>query len=545
MLAGDLKKAGTMKSSFCQIQCNKSGAVRYDRMNGREYVVVPMVMIVEGVLNGSAGPVLYPAEELEKFPASWNHKPVVVYHPELNGQPLSACDPDILTVQGIGLIMNSSWEKEDGKKGKLKAEAWLEQARVEEVDERVAEAIKNNQTLELSTGLFFDAELQEGEFDGRHYKMIARNYRPDHLAVLPDKVGACSVEDGAGFLRANELPDTHFLTIKGRRLFQVKDANGEFDVALIQKAIDQIPSMEMEGVTDNQRAAMLARAKQMLRKAKKMAANARKEKYSFNTIRESLNAAIRNLGGKEMCGRWVVDVFPSTFVFEDNGSMFQQGYKMDGDVAVPTGLPTRVIRRYQYVEAANAKIVSNVQYEELIMTKDEMIAHLIKSGQWDDNDKEFLTAQNEEHLKYLVDKAGKAAPVKPEQLVADNKEAVANATKAGAAGVEPKAPQTVDEYIAAAPEGIREVLNHGLRAHKLAKETLIGKIMANKRNKFTKDQLEAKSLEDLEGMAALVAEDAPVENVTVANYAGQGEVVDNSAEEEPLPIPVMNFSSNQ
>ncbi len=545
MLAGDLKKAGTMKSSFCQIQCNKSGAVRYDRMNGREYVVVPMVMIVEGVLNGSAGPVLYPAEELEKFPASWNHKPVVVYHPELNGQPLSACDPDILTVQGIGLIMNSSWEKEDGKKGKLKAEAWLEQTRVEEVDERVAEAIKNNQTLELSTGLFFDAELQEGEFDGRHYKMIARNYRPDHLAVLPDKVGACSVEDGAGFIRANELPDTHFLTIKGQRLFQVKDANGEFDAALIQKAIDQIPSMEMEGLTDNQRAAMLARAKQMLRKAKKMAANARKEEYSFDTIRESLNAAIRNLGGKETYGRWVVDVFPSTFVFEDNGNMFQQGYKMDGDVAVPTGLPTRVIRRYQYVEAANAKIVSNVQYEELIMTKDEMIAHLIKSGQWDDNDKEFLTAQNEEHLKYLVDKVDKAVPVKSEQLVADNKEAVANATKAGAAGVEPKAPQSVDEYIAAAPEGIREVLNHGLRAHKLAKETLIGKIMANKRNKFTKDQLEAKSLEDLEGMAALVAEDAPVENVTVANYAGQGEVVGNGAEEEPLPIPVMNFGSNK
>jgi len=179
------------------------------------------------------------------------------------------------------------------------------------------------------------------------------------------------------------------------------------------------------------------------------------------------------------------------------------------------------------------------------MTKDEMIAHLIKSGQWDDNDKEFLTAQNEEHLKYLVDKVDKAVPVKSEQLVADNKEAVANATKAGAAGVEPKAPQSVDEYIAAAPEGIREVLNHGLRAHKLAKETLIGKIMANKRNKFTKDQLEAKSLEDLEGMAALVAEDAPVENVTVANYAGQGEVVGNGAEEEPLPIPVMNFGSNK
>lgn len=535
-----------MKSSFCQIQCNKSGAVRYDRMNGKEYVVVPMVMIVEGVLNGSAGPAFYPAEELEKFPASWNHKPVVVYHPELNGQPLSACDPDILTVQGIGLIMNSSWEKEDGKKGKLKAEAWLEQSRVEEVDERVAEAIKSNQMLELSTGLFFDAELKDGEFDGRDYKMVARNYRPDHLAVLPDKVGACSVEDGAGFIRANELPDTHFLTIKGQRLFQVKGANGELDATLIQKAIDEIPSVEMEGVTDNQRAAMLARAKQMLRKAKRMAANAKKEEYSFDTIREALNTAIRSLGGKETYGKWVVDVFPSSFVFEDNGSMYQQNYDMDGDVAVPTGLPTRVIRRYQYVEAANAKIVSNVQYEELTMTKEEMVAHLIKSGQWAENDKAFLTAQNEGQLKHLVEKADKAAPEKPETPVADNKEAVANATKAGAAGIEPKAPQSVDEYVAAAPEGIREVLNHGLRVHKATKEALIGKIMANKRNKFAKNQLEAKSLDDLEGIAALVAEEAPAANGTVANYAGQGEVANNGvADEEPLPIPVMNFGGNK
>ena len=58
--------------------------------------------------------------------------------------------------------------------------------------------------MELSTGLFTDNELSEGEFEGKSYKYIARNYRPDHLALLPDKIGACSVADGAGLLQLNE-----------------------------------------------------------------------------------------------------------------------------------------------------------------------------------------------------------------------------------------------------------------------------------------------------------------------------------------------------
>lgn len=30
---------------------------------------------------------------------------------------------------------------------------------------------------------------------------VARNHRPDHLAILPDQVGACSLADGAGLIR--------------------------------------------------------------------------------------------------------------------------------------------------------------------------------------------------------------------------------------------------------------------------------------------------------------------------------------------------------
>jgi hypothetical protein len=92
-------------------------------------------------------------------------------------------------------------EEEDGK---LKAEAWLEVERVKQVDNRILEALEKGEMVELSTGLFTDNEPTEGDWNGEKYMAIARNFRPDHLAILPDKVGACSIADGAGLLRLNQ-----------------------------------------------------------------------------------------------------------------------------------------------------------------------------------------------------------------------------------------------------------------------------------------------------------------------------------------------------
>ena len=172
--------------------------VRYDKMEGKQYLVVPSIAIVEGVHNGSNGPLLYPKEEIEKTPQVWNTKPVTVYHPEINGRGLSACDPAILDSRKVGEMMNTVAED-----GKLKTELWIDEAAANKVDKRILDAVKNGKMMELSTGLFTDNDLVEGEWNGEPYSAVARNYRPDHLAILPDKIGACSIEDGAGFLRVN------------------------------------------------------------------------------------------------------------------------------------------------------------------------------------------------------------------------------------------------------------------------------------------------------------------------------------------------------
>lgn len=192
--------------SLERIVANVKPAVRRDRMENRDWLVVPMVMLTEGVHAGSNGPLYYPEAELSKTPAVWNHKPIVVYHPEINGVGVSACSPEILTSRKVGVIMNTTY---DAKSGKLRAEAWLDPERVKSVDPRVMDALERNQLVEVSTGLFTDNSKEDGTWGDETYNAIARNYRPDHLAILPDQKGACSIADGAGLLQTNgaEMPE--------------------------------------------------------------------------------------------------------------------------------------------------------------------------------------------------------------------------------------------------------------------------------------------------------------------------------------------------
>ena len=170
---------------------NLGGRVRHEMLEGRQCLVVPTAMIVEGVLNGSNGPLLYPADELAFGPGIWDHRPLVLGHPDG-----TACDPVVLNSRKIGVILNTRW-----KSPKLHTEAWIDVERCSRLDRRILDRLQNGEKVEVSTGLHVNIERRMGEFRGRRYDGIARNYRPDHLAVLPDTVGACSIADGAGMLQ--------------------------------------------------------------------------------------------------------------------------------------------------------------------------------------------------------------------------------------------------------------------------------------------------------------------------------------------------------
>lgn len=195
---------------------NLNGTTRRVRENGVDYIVVPMTTITpNGVLPGSKGSLFYPSQETQNSLDSWNDIPIVVYHPEKNGQHCSAQD---VPEKHIGSLRNSEWNATKG----LQHEGWLEVNALRKADAwlrqqgkpEILPNILNGQPIEVSTGLYTTNITAPGGYamspKGRPYTAVATQFVPDHLAVLPDQVGACSNNDGCGLL-VNERKDASYV----------------------------------------------------------------------------------------------------------------------------------------------------------------------------------------------------------------------------------------------------------------------------------------------------------------------------------------------
>lgn len=171
----------------------KEYEVRYEDHQGRPHIVVPVIMMVEGVHEGSAGPVYHKADELGKVPGSWNGMPVVVNHPQKDGRFVSANLPDVIDQEIVGRVYNSEMDGD-----KLRGEVWLDKERLEKISPQAFEFINDGLPLDVSIGVFTEDDYVTGDWNGEKYNAIARNHRPDHLALLPGGEGACSWDDGCG-----------------------------------------------------------------------------------------------------------------------------------------------------------------------------------------------------------------------------------------------------------------------------------------------------------------------------------------------------------
>jgi hypothetical protein len=159
----------------------------------KAHIVAPVVMMVEGVHHGSQGPLFHSIGELGKFPASWNGIPIVIYHPEEDGQAVSANSPDIIDKEVVGRVYNTNV---DGKK--LKAEIWLDEDKLNTVSPGVLKDMNDGKEIEVSLGMFTENDMTAGVYEGQDYIGVAKSHRPDHLAILPDQIGACSCAKGCG-----------------------------------------------------------------------------------------------------------------------------------------------------------------------------------------------------------------------------------------------------------------------------------------------------------------------------------------------------------
>ena len=174
-------------------------------LNDQSYLTAPVIMIVEGVLNHG----LIQADELH--PEMWNGVPITVGHPlDATGIPHSARQPDVLATCGLGHVFHTTLatsQRQGHPVTSLRGELWINLAQAAQCGaegHQAVEMLESQTPLEVSTAFYSYAERATGSFYGVPYQEIHHRLEPDHLALLPNSTGACSIADGCGAPRLHQ-----------------------------------------------------------------------------------------------------------------------------------------------------------------------------------------------------------------------------------------------------------------------------------------------------------------------------------------------------
>lgn len=176
---------------------NQIGQVRRETHGGVDYLIAPVTAIIEGVLNER----FVPAAVIEASTYSWQGTPVPLGHPQENGAYISANTPE-LTANSPARFWNPYFEN-----GALKGEIWIDVQRARSLGGdawETVQRIEQGELIECSTGYYADEIGQLGIYGGKRYQSVVTAIYPDHLAVLLNETGACSVVDGCGVLANQE-----------------------------------------------------------------------------------------------------------------------------------------------------------------------------------------------------------------------------------------------------------------------------------------------------------------------------------------------------
>lgn len=233
---------------------------------------------------------------------------------------------------------------------------------------------------------------------------------------------------------------------------------------------------------------------------------------SHDDIREALyNALAETVSGNQRV--WIKEVYDDYVIYEvaeiSEGfvtgaeKMYKRGYTVDsgtGMVSLSSDA-MEVIEETRYVAVSattnkGAKTESNKpDVKEDNMNREEIVKGLIanEATQYTEDDKEWLMTLDDCKLQKMTPKE----PVQNKQP-----EPTVNRDEADE-GKEPEKEVTLDKYIANAPAELRDSLRLMHKRSEAEKDSLVKALMANKRNKFSEEQLRDKSNEELSALAEL------------------------------------------
>ena len=474
-----------MCKQFLSIANKKAITHRIETFQGKEYIVAPAVLLNVGVHPGSIGPLLYTANELEKTVKSWNNKPVVLYHPGGDG---SAAHPEILESSACGFVMNASFSD-----NALRADLYIDSARLQELDQTTHQDIINNKAIEISTGLFSQPIIANGEHEGEEYIGQMIDGQPDHLALLPGLVGACSIKKGCGLL-VNESSGVD------------NSKRGVYRFQASEKAAETLTKIGIPVLLENE--------------------------LSFSEKGDKLHRALRLKLGSAWDG-WIDEIYESYLIYRDGSRLFVMYYSdSDSDVELSSTDPVEVKRETRFVFADGSVLNEATKEEDSEMAnKADTITSLISNEQvqFGEDDREFLETLNDDQLQKLFPVTNENADSKETkndgQGTAVQNSATASTPVLNCNGNNGNAVQNTqlsyDDWMNAAPPEVREIVNNARATTDAEKQRLIDIITNSAQNEFTPEYLKTQKLDVLKGMAKLAQQ--PVQNSAPSVlYNGQG-----------------------
>lgn len=467
--------------ALIQIRHNATVAtteVRTEQLDGKEWLVAPCVAIVAGVLNG----LLVPADEIMISTMSWNGRSIPVHHPNTD----TANEPMTVQNQVIGYFYAANFDTD-----RLKGEMWLDVAKAQNLGgdaATVIEAVQNGEMVEVSTAYWAYTTSQSGEYNGVPYSGITTHILPDHIAVLPGDIGACSINDGCGLNRNREMSMKYKMQHNGELVeLELKDfENGRKPTC---HRTDNVAGMSDRDVG------------KALRSAVDMVTQIASDHWI-----------------------WIEDVYDDYFVYEietenEAAGLWRRDYSIAADFTVTLGEASKVVRRTVYepapmqpMPAVNEKTFMNqvktfvtnlFQNHDKERNMKEMIAAIVKNGK---------TGMTAEQLKELPETAvsamfnGLQLNEEDEPEAADGSIGGEPATPAPAAAEVPAwAADLVAKVdgLAGKVDGLSKSANAATEQQKTA---IVKKLVANERVTFTEAELQAFTLPQLEKLSATVIE---------------------------------------
>lgn len=453
-------------------RANGNYTMRTATYDNKSHIVVPVVIMVEGVHNGSHGAVLHTASELSTMTQSWNGIPVTIGHPKQDENYISANSPD---VPNVGRIFNARWEN-----NKLKAEAWLDEQKLLAQSPEATTYIRQGRALDVSMGAFNEYQMTSGDWNGEQYVAIASNYRPDHLALLPGEQGACSWADGCGIRnnqnlnriknmeKSKEHPIVSYLQVNEAGMVERLDA--------IRRKVDNMDSQEsthwLEEVYDNYVIYIKAR-------------------------RES----------------------------SQPGTHYKQAYTVTADNTIEwSGEPIKVKKEVNYLEINTNKKTEIMSTSKKTCGCPDKVQALIANTltRFTEQNKEWLLTMSDEQLTQLepvmeIPETNAAAPEMSDATVTTY-----------------LASKTMEDIVKMFPETLQANINSALELRKQKRDTIITVITTNASATWSKENLEALNCTMLQKIHDTLPKASQVTDYSAAAGGTTPKVLTNKGQEEVL-----------